>query len=78
MNFCHGGGEQRDEFESVSHLMRAGEGVKTVPYCSLFLPVLGGVEELLAPHGNPTALQELTLSHGAKPATVGGDLRTSF
>ena len=78
MNFCHGDGEERDEFESVSHLMRAGKSVKTVPYCSLFLPVLGGVEELLAPHGNPTALQELTLSHGAKPATVGGDLRKSF
>ena len=78
MNFRHGGGEQRDEFESVSHFVGAGEGGKTIPQCFLLFQVLGGGEELLAPHLDPTALQELTLSHRAKPATVRRDLRKVF
>lgn len=78
MNLCHGGGEQRDEFESLSHFLRAGEGEQTVPQYLLFFPVLGGGEKLLAPHLDPAALQELGLSHGTKPAAVRGDLRESF
>ena len=75
MDFCHGGGEQGDELESVSHSVGAGEGVQAVPQYFLLFPVLGGGQELLTPHLDPTALQEVTLSHRAIPATVGGDLR---
>ena len=78
MNLCHGGGEERDEFESLTHFVVAGEGVETVPQCLLLFQVLGGGEKLLTPHLDPTTLQELTLSHGAAPATVSGDLRQSF
>ena len=78
MNFSHGGGEERDELESVSHPLRTGEGQETFSQYFLFLPVLGGGEELLAPDGDPAALQEVPLSHGAPPATVRRDLTESF
>ena len=45
MNLCHGGGEERDEFESVTHFVLAGEGGESVPLCLLLFQVLGGGEK---------------------------------
>ena len=42
MNFCHGGGEEGDEFESVTHFVVAGQGDQTVPQYFLLFPVHGG------------------------------------
>ena len=42
VNFCHGGGEERDELESMTHLLGTGEGEETFSQYFLFLPVLGG------------------------------------
>ena len=78
MNFCHGGGEEGDEFESLSHSMGAGQGEQALPQYVLLFPVLGGGQKLLAPHLDPTALQELRLRHRAEPATLRGDLRETF
>ena len=74
MDVCHGGGEERDELESLSHFVRTSEGEETVPQYLLFVPVLSGAEELLTSQLDPAALQELGLSHRAKPATVSRDL----
>ena len=74
MDVCHGGGEERDELESVSHFVRTGEGEETVPQYLLFGSVLSRAEELLTSQLDPAALQELGLSHRAKPATVSRDL----
>ena len=58
MNFMHGSGEERHEFEFFSHLLWTGEHHKAVVDQLLLLAVTA-CQQLLTPGSNATRVEEL-------------------
>ena len=69
MYLCHGCRKQANKLEPLPHLILAGEGGVAVQDVVVQDLVRGG-QQLLAPGGNTTAVQEAALCNGSVPGTV--------